>query len=575
MRKAALGALSFMALAIPSAIASPCLAKGVFAAQEMSPDSSDIAESDVYWDIYSMCADKWMEDHPDSAGFNPYYITPKYGSSHTKSLIGSSLAVVPSGEDLYLYMWFDTSDYGWNGASGEVALSTSTAIADSGGYEVAERTVDAQLVSEYGFDSTGGSNWLGKYRLSGALEGGSGNKHVELLSFSFIYFDQDGEQQTVSIELSEDLQWNGDQVDDGGFEYALESDNYVNIRRKKVNMILEPDLNSDKEDWEYRSNSSMFADDGSSMADKNCLAEFNIDAKKATAYERMYETTYCFFEPVDYFSDGVRIEYPINQVTEISFSFNRMTYRYSASGFENDMLDFVDTMPCYTGLYGKPNYKSPLENGAYFSDESYEYVEKAVSINEGVSYVTRDERNFLFWNWPEERSKMDAIVDCSDTSGWEDDPDYATLLQFIEDNKWDYRWAFLVDQSERNGYEIGSEKIKYNGWWWRHWNAYTECHEVTDLAILRLKFSNVANESFDLTALDTTDNTESVYVPSTGGSVVGVNGHIVSPMSPDLNAWENFLDVLRIIGVCLGAALLIYGLWKVYKLVATVKSAKR
>ena len=571
MRKAALGALSFLALAIPSAIASPCLAKGVFAASEMEPDSSNIAESDVYWDIYSMCAGKWMEDHPDSSGFNPYYITPKYGSSHTKSLIGSSLAVVPSGEDLYLYMWFDTSDYGWDGKQGMVSLSTSTAIAESGGYQVEERNVRAELVSEYGFDSTSRSNWLAKYRLSGVLASGSGNKHVELLSFSFAYRDQEGNDQTVEIELSEDLQWVGGQTDEGGFDYVLESDNYVNIRRKKVNMIVEPDRNSDWQRWGFWSREDMLSDN-QVYCDKNCVTDFSAYESEAKSYERMFETTYCFFEPADYFEDGIRIEYPINQVSEISFSFNRLSYKYTAAGFENNIFDFVDTMPCYTGLYGKPSFQSPLKEGAGFSDESYEYVEKTVSINDGVSYITRDERNFLFWNWPEERSRMDAIVDCSDTSGWEDDPDYASLLQFIEDNKWDYRWAFLVDSTERNGVEIGKEKMDWMGN--RHWNCYTLCHEVTDLAILRLKFSNVNNESFDLAALDTTDNTESVYVPSAGGAVIGVNGHMVSPIAPDLNAWDNFLDVLKILGVCLGAALLIWGIVKLIPLISSAMPRK-
>ena len=112
--------------------------------------------------------------------------------------------------------------------------------------------------------------------------------------------------------------------------------------------------------------------------------------------------------------------------------------------------------------------------------------------------------------------------------------------------------------------------------WNRHFRTESTCHEVTDLAVLRLKFSNVQNEAFDLRALDATDQTEpEPFVPSTGGNSYGVGGYYVPNYGSDLNAWDNFLDVVKIVGAVAGAVLVIWGVIRLAPVIAAVKAASK
>lgn len=579
MKRRLVSLASMALLASASAIPAGLGASDALAAHAAAPDPSGISTSSVWWDIYSMCKDRWLDEHPTYTEFNPYYVTPKYGSYHSESLIGSALGMVPSGPDVYVYMWFDTSGYSWNGATATITYSSSDEVGEEG-YTVVPRTATAELVSEYGMDRTGRANWLAKYRFTPSITDSLGEvKHIQLMSFAFECPGDGGETETVSIDLSDDLQWTGDISDGEGFDWRLESDNYVDIRRKKVEMILEPDRESPvSPSREVRMDD--FNDSSTFLKDWD-MNTFNYAERgedwylNLSSYTRMQETTYCFFEPADYFEDGVRVDYPINQVTEIVFSFNRMTYQYVSSDITYTWYEFVDNYPCYSGLYGEPKYDQYLqENGgdAYFTEPSYELVEDKVEIGQDEAYVTRDERKFLFWEFPEERSRMDAIVDCENASGWEDDPDYATLLEFIQNNKWDYRWAFRVDSTVREAAMHGKESFLWN----RRFRTESTCHEVTDLAVLRLKFSNVQNEAFDLRALDATDQTEpEPFVPSTGGNSYGVGGYYVPNYGSDLNAWDNFLDVVKIVGAVAGAVLVIWGVIRLAPAIAAVKGASK
>lgn len=550
------------------------------ASEAFEPDASAIATSDVYWDIYTMCADAWLANHPGYTEFNPYYVTPNYGnffgSAHTDSEVASCIGVVPDGPDAYVYMWFSTKEDLWDGESPRFKYTTSTEIGDDGYYEDVEEEAVGELVSENGLESSSGSNWLAKYRLEGILSEGTGTKRISLISVS-IPSKAEGYAPLREVDLSEDLQYVGSDADSSDFDYYHVQDDYVTVFRKKVSMLLEP-VDGGGYDYYY-----WWRDDPTDVYsyngdyDPNCVVQSYVssDGQReelpgyANAYSKFNETTYCFFDISDYYVGGELQDLPVASVDSVMFSYNMLTYKYQSADFVRPWINWK-TMPaaCYAGLYDKPRSEEVFSNGASFFGEKTEMVEDKVETGNDVVNVVRESDGGV-WSWlskvlgtdGQETSQMPAIIDCTDEDYWysnQFEGELSSFSQFVLANRWDYDYAFRVANTVRSG-EIN--KDDNSGWNYR-WNSVSTCHEVQDLAILRIRFRDLEQTSFDLKALDTTTSTESVYIPSTAGKSYTLN--VVHSGSQGSSPWyEQLLNAAKVVAAVLGIGLIVYGLAKI------------
>lgn len=543
---------------------------------EFLPDSSAIASSDVYWDLYSMCRDAWLVNHPDFTEFNPYYLTPKYGEVHNDSEVASCLGIVPDGRDVYVYMWFDTASTGWDGQSPKFTYSNDTSVGSDGYYNSAAATKTGVLVSEYGKSETGSSNWLAKYRLEGIAGTGS-IKRVSILSVEI-----PTSAGKATIELSSDTQWKGDEVDSSDFDFYHAQSDYVTISKKKVAMMLEPALNGPEAprtgntNTYYVANSPQEVYNYNDDYDPNCVvqgvaAEANVfqdyvPANHAGAFSKYYESTYCFFDFGPYYVDGVEQPMPIANIESITYSFNRLTYKYQSSNFHRLGIEWDCMVPiCYARLYNQPICENSLQNGAKYYDESMAFVEKKIENGGSVSNVIDDGFKMFIWKKDSTQSDLDVLVDCTDEDSWYNqsfDGNKENLANFILNNRWDYPYAFLIDSTERTGQNGPKDEGSF--WTGYDWNTTSTCHEVQDVAILRVKFRDMQNTSFDLKALDSTIDTESIYVPSTSGKDFQLNvPHFFEPET--VTSWvDSLMNGLKTAAIIVSVGLIAFGLIKLF-----------
>lgn len=544
---------------------------------EFTPDSSAIASSDVYWDLYSMCRDAWLVNHRDATEFNPYYLTPKYGEVHNDSEVASCLGIVPDGSDVYVYMWFDTASTGWDGESPKFTYSNDTSVGSDGYYNSAAATKTGVLVSKYGKSETGSSNWLAKYKLEG-ISGTGSIKRVSVLSIEI-----PTAAGKTTIELSSDTQWKGDEVDSSDFDFYHAQDNYVTISRKKVAMMLEPALNGPGAPGTglthgiYTASKPQEVYNYSDHYDPNCVvqgvaAESNssfmddVPEEYAGTFSKYYENTYCFFDFGPYYVNGVEQTIPIANIESITYSFNRLTYKYQSSNFHRLGINWNKMVPiCYARLYNKPVCEESLRNGAKYYSESVAFLEKKIENGNSVRNVVSDGFKFLFWKLNESQSDLDLIVDCTDEDSWYNqsfDGNKENLANFILNNRWDYPYAFLIDSTERTGEngpkDDGGFLTGYD------WNTTSTCHEVQDVVILRIKFRDMQNTSFDLKALDSTIDTESIYVPSTSGKDFQLNvPHFFE--SETVTSWvDSLMNGLKTAAIIISVGLIAFGLIKLF-----------
>lgn len=509
--------------------------------------STSIRESNVWWDLYYMYKDKWLEEwnanNPDSPReeFNPFYLTPNYGDYRGKDSKGRMLTMYPYQNDIYIYTWFNSSEVTvseWNGSSLQIYGTTNTLLNEGGtGYDDDGEMVnyEATIVNSYGHTGDR-SNWLGKYVIENVIDNSDDNEayrfYVKSMSWGVSpavgNFDCGDEILYQKTETLND------------FIYQYKQPDYIDITAKTGTLMLSG------ENWESELLGPFFKYDENNVEVRMLPTSSGQLSRSVSGFNSYDENFYAFFNTGNYVVDGVEYDNPINSIEEITYSYTTKEYSHVSSQFVR--FGWSDSSLAFKGLYDKEY----LHEDAYFTN-----IKKPVASGDNVvksTDVTTTRNNFfnIFgFGWETEYSTM-GIIDCSGDTNIPGDDEFNSLKTFVEKNRGfdsdgdgvidkQYRWAFKVGQMKRT-----SETINYGTavvTAWGNWK--TKAHQIDDITILRVKFINTENHQFDLLAMDVNTPTNVVQVV-TGGKMYTV-----------VPKWfQDFVDFLSGVGNVIGPILI-------------------
>lgn len=481
--------------------------------------STSIRESNVWWDLYYMYKDKWLEDwntnNPDSPReeFNPFYLTPNYGDYRGKDSTGRLLTMYPYQNDIYIYTWFNSSSVTtseWNGSILQVYATTNTEInASETGYEDVGKMVyyEAILVNSYG--QTGDrSNWLGKYVIEDVIDNSDENEayrfYVKSMSWGVSpavgNFDCGDEILYQKTETLND------------FVYHYKQPDYIDITAKTGAMMLSG------ENYRNEANGTFF------KSDPNNVIVARLPNPQTGGYSDFHqgfvsydENFYAFFNTGSYYIDEMENDESIKSIEEMTYSYVNTEYTHVSSQYVR--LGVSKDSYAFSGLYDK-NF---LHEDAYFTNikkpvASGDKVVKATDVT-----VTKNQFfNIFGFGWDYEYSTM-GIIDCSGDTNIPETEEFSALRTFVEKNRFfdsngdgvadsQYRWAFKVGQMKRTSDTINYGTAVVTAWG----NWKTVAHQIDDITILRIKFINAENHQFDLLAMDVNTPTTVVDVVTVG-----------------------------------------------------------
>ena len=536
----------FVALAmIFSTVAAPALLLANDAIEfARAETASSIEDSNVWWDLYYMYKDAWLEDwnvnNPDSPRneFNPYYLTPNYGDYRGGDSKGRLLCMYPYQNDMYIYTWLDTkniTDHEWDGSFVNIYGTTNTELTeDELGYDDSGKIMvyQADLVNTYGKIGDN-SNWLGKWVIKDLIDNSDGNDayrfYVEKLNLDDIREIAAGDE--ILYQKTETL---------NDFIYQYKQPDYIDITAKTGTLMLSG------ENWESELLGPFFKYDENNVEVRMLPTSSGQLSRSVSGFNSYYENFYAFFNTGNYVVDGVEYDNPINSIEEITYSYTTKEYSHVSSQFVR--FGWSDSSLAFKGLYDKEY----LHEDAYFTN-----IKKPVASGDNVvksTDVTTTRNNFfnIFgFGWETEYSTM-GIIDCSGDTNIPGDDEFNSLKTFVEKNRGfdsdgdgvidkQYRWAFKVGQMKRT-----SETINYGTavvTAWGNWK--TKAHQIDDITILRVKFINTENHQFDLLAMDVNTPTNVVQVV-TGGKMYTI-----------VPKWfQDFVDFLSGVGNVIGPILI-------------------
>ncbi len=242
----------------------------------------------------------------------------------------------------------------------------------------------------------------------------------------------------------------------------------------------------------------------------------------------MKENTYCFFNAGETLCDGSFKEEAIEKLQSVTYSYTKTSFTHHSSQTVYTGNQAYPDAPggrVFQGLYDN----SYLNGDAYFSDAS---TYRSPDLTVDAKYVSSTHvqtGSFLGWTWGYDYSAM-GIVDCRGDTNVPSGDEYSGLKDFITRNRSfdsdgdgaadkQYAWAFLADEDERTSATEAFGTAVVTSWWG---NA-SKCHQVDDVALLRLKFYDSDGKLFDLDAMD-------VDTPTTAAtSVTGGKSFVLAP----------------------------------------------
>jgi len=549
--------------------------------------ATSIYDSNVWWDLYKMFKAKYLAENPGRSEFNPYYLTPAYGRYHSEHDDASLLCAYPYADDLFLYTWLDSSSVDpsdWDGKSIQVRYTNSTALSSDGsGFADGGtwKTATATLVSSDNYSDGSRSNWLGKWLLAGVNSVTSatadyrvkvdsiwlyeGSEYAEKLYvckdtaamkalFSaqiaalalagYSFADIEGGWYAVKGTAASDvLRWDcGDDIQYAktdsfkDLNYLYVQPDYIRIAKKLAALWLSGETGN------Y----------GSGLItkwDPSCYPEGSLSDG---CYRNMKENTYCFFNAGETLYDGSFKEETIEKLQSVTYSYTKTSFTHHSSQTVYTGNQAYPDAPggrVFQGLYDD----SYLNGDAYFSDAS---TYRSPDLTVDAKYVSSTHvqtGSFLGWTWGYDYSAM-GIVDCRGDTNVPSGDEYSGLKDFIVRNRSfdsdgdgaadkQYAWAFLADEDERTSATENFGTAVVASWW----NNASKCHQVDDVAMLRLKFYDSDGKLFDLAAMDVNTPTTAVT------SITGGKSFVLAP------EWlRNAIDFLdRYKGILIAVAALI------------------
>jgi Sec-independent protein translocase protein TatA len=578
---------SILALTISlicSNISGPALNAGaIFNNRINKAESTSIANSDVYWDLYYAFKDKYLENNPSYKDFNPYMICPNYGKTILDENLSKNdlLLIRPSGNDLYLYTWMNTSDNpDFALTSIYPTVSSNTAFDEEKGYyaQDAFKFKEAEIVNTYNFIGNK-DNWLGKwvihdyiaaspdidfyrayiqeiyidpilqhevryYNAQDLLDMGMDEHRFEewaeennyIVTFSGGIWTLTSRDMSLLTATSYYRKFDcGDEITyqykntTKEFEYSYTMPDYVEIKTKKAKLMLNayamrhcnPQSPFDQNNFKYNP-VTYLTGTGSGLE--------NYSHQFSKIYD---EAFYCFFDYGDIYIDGVKqdSEKIIEAVERIDFSYNKTTYNHLSTLNRMNGVSFSEINdPASTACYYNTLDISKLSGTGedFFTIKDIKQSgQKSIDFDYKVEKDVTGYSNLFFSI--KKKFSYDGIVKCvgetSSDPDIEPDGNNAGFIQFIKNQRdYDkdgdgindsvYKFAFLINNDTRDA-------VWADGYRWNVANFdvqfLSSCHEISDLTILRLKFSFDGKNFFDLAAMDfTTPLDPNTYVTDYG-----------------------------------------------------------
>lgn len=549
----------FVALAmIFSTVAAPALLLANDAIEfARAETASSIEDSNVWWDLYYMYKDAWLEDwnvnNPDSPRneFNPYYLTPNYGDYRGGDSKGRLLCMYPYQNDMYIYTWLDTkniTDHEWDGSFVNIYGTTNTELTeDELGYDDSGKIMvyQADLVNTYGKIGDN-SNWLGKWVIKDLIDNSDGNDayrfYVEKLNLDDIREIAAGDELIYTKAESEN-----------DFSYQYIQPDYINITSKLGALMLS---------GEYSVNasglSSFFKHDPNNAIHYSPDYPTYYDSSAEvgdSGYTNYDEHFYVFFNTGSYFIDSVENDESIDSIEEIKYSYVSTEYTHVSSQFVRS--GWSNASFAFTGLYDKKY----LHSDAYFTNVKKPTVSGDKVVKASDVTTIKNELNNVFWIKTFYEYSSMGIVDCAGDTNIPDAVEYKALKEFVKSNRSfdsdgdgikdkQYRWAMKADTLKRTSETINYGTVALTSWG----NWKTKAHQIDDITILKMKVINTDNHQFDLLAMDVNTPTTVVEVHTVGKLYV-VYPKIIQDIIDFFN--DNKVAILGVLGAVLAVVLLI------------------
>lgn len=507
---------------IVSCVSGPALSAGeTFNKQVNSSESTSIANSDVYWDLYFAFKDKYLENNPNvpANGFNPYMICPNYGKSPIDGNLstGDLLLVRPYKTDLYLYLWLNTSDnanYAYQ-SSIYPMISDNMIRDEEQGYYLHDnfKMYEAKFVNERYFGETLGANWLGKWVIHNYITDTSIDTHRANIQsiylnpevcYEILYFSAEdlAEMQMDEHFLEEWAEDNNYMVSFSGgiwtltsrdislsssnafykqiecgdemmyqysnaenvLNYTYTMPNYVEIKNKtaklKLSGIKTQQYRSDSIPLFYYDPNNFYEDEGVG------LGPFKSEYTLNHAY-KYNEIFYCFFDVGDVVINGVKQDQSqvISSMERINYSYNKQTYIHVSSTNRWRGGRCAGPTDACTACYTKTLNNVHLSNqyGDYFSDVTTKY--SGVRSVDSRYQIEKEELEWSFLLWKDTKKfTLDGIIQCSSGENGEpsiedkEDGSNDELINFIKNNRdYDSNGDGIKDKTYRWAFLIDND----------------------------------------------------------------------------------------------------------------------
>lgn len=474
--------------------------------------SSSIEDSNVYWDLYYMFKDKWLEEwntsHPEAqrTEFNPFYLSPNYGDYHGSSSYGRLLCMYPYDNDIFIYTWQDnsrvsTASY-YDGSSIHI-VGTTNKTYDETGYldEGTYHGYLADLVNNYNYTTVNSSNFLAKYVIRDVIDSEDGQEFYRFMVQYFYLYVGHPNVPMFKIDCEDEILYNPNNGEED-FNYHYSQPDHINITAKTGALWL----SGESLNWNFFYNNRV---DKSNVADQ--------DGNMYQGYKNYDENFYAFFNVGSYSLDGEIYDEAIKHIEKITYSYVLTEYSHISSQWRSAISP--ETSWAYTGLYDN----SYLNDDAYFTNvkQPVSSGDLVVDANDVVTYD-----HFLYPGWWFEQwysySTL-SIIDCSGDTNIPSNSEFDGLRDFVKQNRQfdsdgdgtndkQYRWAFKLNTLSRTSEDIDIGYFPPIAWG----KFKTKAHQLDDITILKLKFINSDNLTFDLLAMDVNTPTTVVSVITAG-----------------------------------------------------------
>lgn len=282
-------------------------------------------------------------------------------------------------------------------------------------------------------------------------------------------------------------------------EYQYLNDTWINITDKKVAMLLiGKDLNS-----------------------------------STSKYYRFNEETYCFFDT----------NYQIDELLQVDYAFENVNYEMEMKTGVLSNFALKNQLPCYDGKLTEKAANIQTQN-----------ITRVVYPE---SYLVESEFQFIFKFWKlRTKYQLNKIVDLKKVDEIENEK---LKSFFLENGKKEdgtmYQYAFHVYSTLRQTIGYGT----YFNWWFKL-KSLSNCNEVKQVLILKLKFRTNQQE-FDLHALDKPSDTENVKVVNP--EMIKLDYIIMNGVKSGINSIKKGFSTFKKIFIAVAGILILYPILKI------------